>query len=145
VVPFSQFFPAGRADVRLIDRLTRPGDLQGLLRMAVGGLQQVMRRGVFALPPSVINATADFKKSADPMRGFLEERIESRHPMNTEFVARTDIYNAYTTWAAQNGFMQVSAQRFYEGFAMAAVDGLEFPVKSITRDGVNGYKGIAIR
>lgn len=113
--------------------------------MAVGGLQQVMQRGSFAIPRSVADATADFKRSADPMRGFIEDRLESQHPSMSTFVARTDVYNAYTVWAAQNGFMQVSAQRFYEGFAMAAVDGLQYPVRSIVLHGVNGYKGIALR
>jgi len=145
VVPFSRFFPAGRADVRLIDRLTAQANLQGLLRMAVGGLQQVMQRGSFAIPRSVANATADFKRSADPMRGFIEDRLESKHPHDTTFVPRTEVYNAYTTWAAQNGFMQMSAQRFYEAFTMAAVEGMQYPVRIIRVDGVNGYRGISIK
>ena len=113
--------------------------------MAVGGLQQVMRRGAFALPPTVANATADFKKAADPMRGFIEDRIESKHPHDSNFISRTDVYNNYITWAAQNGFQQMSAQRFYEAFSMAAVEGLEYPVRIVRVDGVNGFKGVELR
>jgi phage/plasmid-associated DNA primase len=104
-----------------------------------------MRRGSFALPPSVISATDKFKREADPMRGFIDERVESKHPNNAPFIARTDIYNAYTTWATLNGFMQMSAQRFYESFMAAAVDTMEFPIKIAMRDGHRGFRGIVLR
>lgn len=144
VVPFTAFFPAGRADPVLIDRLTRQQSLQGLLRGAVGGLQQVMRRGAFDIPPSVARATERFKMEADPLRGFIEERVECKHPNTTSFISRTDVYNAYTTWAALNGFHQMSAQRFYESFGAAIVDVSEFPVKAITVRGIRGYRGISL-
>jgi putative DNA primase/helicase len=145
VVPFSAFFPAGRADPTLIDRLTRPEELQGLLRAAVGGLQQVMRRGAFAIPPSVANATERFKMEADPMRGFIEERIEFLHSNATGFTPRTELYLAYSAWAGINGFHQMSAQRFYEGFTSAAVDVSTHPVVPVTRDGTRGFKGLMVK
>ena len=126
-------------------RLTSQENLQGLLRSAVGGLQQVMRRGEFALPQSVISATHKFKMEADPLRGFLQERVASHHPNNPHWVPRTDVYNAYTTWSAQNGFHQMSAQRFYESFMAAAVDTFDNPVGEMGRNGVRGIKGISLR
>lgn len=145
VVPFSAFFPAGKADPSLIDRLTRPEVLQGLLRASVGGLQSIMRRGAFSLPRSVVNATERFKKEADPMRGFIEERVVSRHPNNAGWTARQDFYLAYTTWANINGFHQMSAQRFYESFVAAGVSAWEYPMRNARRDGIDGYIGIAIK
>jgi len=145
VVPFSAFFPAGKADVALVHRLTSQGDLQGLLRSAVGGLQQVMRRGAFSAPASVADATRNFKMEADPIRGFIEERIVSKHPNDVVHVARTDIYMAYTTWSSLNGFHQMSAQRFYETFVAACVDALTYPVREVTISGVRGFKGIELR
>jgi len=145
VVPFSAFYPAGRADVRLIDRLTSPANLQGLLRMAVGGLQQVLRRGAFAMPPSVAGATDKFKRDSDPMRGFIDERIEPRHPSNAPFVPRTELYNAYTIWSALNGFHQMSAQRFYESFMAACIDTVQQPIRTVMHHGINGFRGIALR
>lgn len=144
VVPFTAFFPAGRADPGLIDRLTSQANLQGLLRGAVGGLQQVMRRGAFAMPPSVTDATRKFKMEADPMRGFLDERVRSRHPNDPVWTPRTDVYMAYTTWASVNGFHQMSAQRFYEGFMAAAIDTYAHPISDVIRQGVRGYKGIEL-
>jgi len=145
VVPFRAFFPAGKADVTLVDRLTSYANLQGLLRAAVGGLQQVMRRGSFALPPSVTSATQRFKMEADPMRGFIEERVVSKHPNEGSFTPRTEIYNAYTTWATMNGFHQMSAQLFYEKYMAACVDTFTNPINEYTKSGVRGYKGVEMR
>jgi putative DNA primase/helicase len=145
VVPFSAFFPAGRADPVLIDRLVAQANLQGLLRYAVGGLQAVMRRGSFSLPASVINATQRFKQEADPLRAFLDECVVSKHPNDTAFVPRTEFYVRYTSWGSANGFHQMSAARFYESLLAAAADAFEFPVKSVKTNGVFGYRGMELR
>ena len=100
-----------------------------------------MRRGSFVLPASVANATERFKMEADPMRGFIEERIEFT---KDTFTPRTEIYTGYTTWATINGFHTMSAQRFYESFIAAAVDVSSSPVKPTVRDGVRGYVGMRL-
>jgi phage/plasmid-associated DNA primase len=82
---------------------------------------------------------------ADPMRGFIEERVVFHHENNSAFAGRTEIYNAYVGWAAVNGFHQMSAQRFYESFLTAAVDTSTFPVVPVTRDGFKGYRGVEIK
>lgn len=139
-MPFTAFFPAGRAQTNLIDRLTSQANLQGLLRSSVAGLQAVLRRGAFDIPPSVQRATERFKMEADPMRGFIEERVIN----NPGFTPRMDFYNAYTAWAGINGFHTMSAQRFYESFVAAAIDTLEKPFRVVTLDGNRGYRGIAL-
>ena len=141
-MPFSAFFPAGKADPTLIGRLTRQSELQGLLRAAVGGLQQVMRRGAFALPPSVIIATERFKNEADPLRAFIEERV--RLGPDT-FTPRPELYAAYSTWATVNGYHSMSTARFYESVLAAAVDIAHTPITIVTRKGVRGFRGIELR
>ena len=110
------------------------------MRMAVGGLQRVMDRGAFRIPPSVVSATERFKEEADPVRGFIRERVRYEHMSTAPFVPRSDLYTAFVAWSAGNGFHQGSASRFYEQLVMA----LERPIKSIKLDGVYGYRGIVL-
>jgi putative DNA primase/helicase len=145
VIPFSAFFPAGTADVSLVHRLTSQANLQGLLRGAVSGLQSVMRRGSFRIPASVSNATRRFKMEADPLRGFIESRVRSKHPNDTVFSPRTDFYMAYTTWSSLNGFHQMSAQRFYESFVTACIDTFDNPIREVVVRGNRGYKGVELQ
>lgn len=145
VIPFTAFFPAGKADPSLIGRLTTPQELRGLLRNAVGGLQNVMRRGAFSLPASVVEATRRFRDEADPMRGFIEDAITFHHANNQVFTARTDIYARYTAWAAINGFHAMSAQRFYESFITAATDITNTPIRTVAVNGTRGYRCITTK
>lgn len=144
VVPFTAFFPAGKADPTLIDRLTRTEELQGLLRYAVGGLQNVMRKGGFTIPASVEKATARFRDEADPMRSFITDCVRFTHEA---FMPRTDLYQRYASWSVVNGFHAMSAQRFYEGFTTAAIDmASNVAIRSTTNaNGVRGYRGIELR
>lgn len=137
-MPFTAFFPAGVADPTLIDSLTAPRVLQGLLRTAVGGLQSVMRRGMFADPQSVRRATQRFREEADPVRGFIKERllVGGRYFMN-----RVDIYNSYVAWATVSGYSPMSAARFYESFNSCIVGK---PIVVTKLNGANGYRGVRI-
>jgi P4 family phage/plasmid primase-like protien len=145
VVPFPAFFPAGVADPTLIGSLTSQRSLQGLLKYAVAGLQQVMRRGRFCMPASVVGATQRFRMEADPIRGFIEERIAFHHEYEGVFTARSEIYAAYTTWSILNGFHQMSAQRFYESFLAATTDINKQSLKIKMRNGIRGFGNVAIR
>lgn len=107
--------------------------------MAVGGLQQVMRRGAFTIPPSVSAATQRFRREADPIRGFIDERIKATP--NT-FTPRSDVYGEYAAWASMNGFMQMSAARFYESFTAACAE--THPTRAVMRDGTRGFTGLSI-
>lgn len=103
-----------------------------------------MRRGSFTLPPSVIEATARFKMEADPLRAFLDECVRSKHPNDAVFTPRTEFYMRYTSWGSANGFHQMSAARFYESLLAAAADAFEYPVKPVTVQGTQGYRGMEL-
>ena len=104
-----------------------------------------MRRGGFSLPRSVADATRRFRLEADPMRGFMEERVESHHPNDPHKVPRTEVYMAYTTWAGLNGFQPMSAHRFYESFVAASVDAFDYPVMERTVRGTKVFMGMSIK
>jgi P4 family phage/plasmid primase-like protien len=145
VIPFTAFFPAGKANPTLIDRLTRPEVLQGLLVRSVMGLQSVMRRGKFNTPPSVLTATAKFRNEADPLRAFIDDRVEFRHADNSPWINRTELYMAYSVWAGTNGYHTLSAQLFYEKFATAIVGVTPYEFRTVKKDGYSGFRGLVIK
>ena len=82
---------------------------------------------------------------ADPMRGFIEERITFHRAGDDLFTPRTDIYGAYSAWAALNGFSAMSAQRFYEALVMVATDMSQHPIRTSAQNGVRGFVGISLK
>lgn len=101
----------------------------------------MLRRGAFTMPASVVKATERFRREADPMQGFIEERVRNEPEV---FTPRTELYTAYTAWAGVNGFHSMSAGRFYEAFTAAALTA-ELRPRITTNGGVRGYRGIGIR
>jgi putative DNA primase/helicase len=142
VIPFTGFYPAGKADTSLIHRLTIPQELQGLLRASVAGLQQLLNRGAFRMPESVRKATEHFRIEADPIRGFISERVRAVHSYKA-WLGRTELYAEYVAWAGTNGFSQMSNSRFYEQFNAALVELLPLAIP-ITLNGYPGYRAIEL-
>lgn len=139
VVPFTGYFPAGRADLGMLEKLTTPTELQGLLVRAVAGLQRVMQRQAFALPSAVQEATTQYRQTADPVRSFLVEQVEA---CPDGFLPRTELYARYRTWSETNGRKPLSAAKFYNQVAAVSPDTLGAPIHEHTRVGQRGFLGV---
>lgn len=142
IVPFTSYFPPGVADPGLTGRLTKPEELAGLLVLAVAGLRRLMERGHFELPAVVEQATAEFRRAADPVRSFLHEKTKGDYDA---WMPRTDLFGAYTAWADDNGYKPMGAATFYERAAEAGEDVFGHPLGTKGRKGVRGFAGIAWR
>lgn len=133
VVPFTQFFDKPIPD--LILKLTTDEELEGLLVLAVQGLQRLMARGRFEIPPSVAKATEEFRMIADPVHAFVDECIEQ----GKGFTPRQDVYDSYQRWCILNNHYKLSARQFYERFIAVAAP------RAVTRHGTRGYRDIKVR
>jgi len=115
VVPMNQRITD--EDPRLIEKLTTEAELEGLLVKAVSGLNRLMERGKFKLPPSVQAARREYRERLDTVEAFLsEECILSPQA----WIARPELYGKYQKWATDGGRPPVSAivfnDRLREGF-----------------------------
>lgn len=142
VLPFMRFFAAGEADVHMTAKLTSPEELRGLLVVAVAGLQRVMARRAFELPPAVMTATQGFRRSADPIRSFLAEHVESAHDY---FQPRTPIHSRYRMWTDANGYEHVTASEFYDQLVEVAPEILGSHPAVTAINGERGFKHIRLR
>lgn len=137
VVPFTQYFPPEKADPRIEQQLHSPAELEGLLRLSVDGLRRLMARGKFDPPQAVTDATALFRRDADPVRSFLSEYAPG---LITDWQPRHDVYRAYTEWAGLNGHRTMSAGVFYERVAAADRDVDGYQVVAKIRQGTRGLQ-----
>lgn len=142
VLPFPR--KIANPDPLLPVRLFTPEALSGFLRVAVEALRRVMERGSLNSPASVRRSTAHFRREANPMHSFIDERIRSHHPDNSNMLQRNELYAEYKMWCAVNGMQAMSAIRFYESFMMTAVEALEYPVRQVRRNYGRFVSGISI-
>ncbi len=97
LIPFSAYFPEGKRDPKLTEKL-QP-ELGGILSWAVEGCLAWQRGGLCA-PEAVLNATTDYFETQDVLGVWLEEQIEQSKAYNT---SSGDLYRAYKGWTEAKG------------------------------------------
>ena len=111
VVPFDTTLNESNLDRTLLDKLTTPEELSGLLNRAVAEHRQLLESGRLTESEKMARAKDEFDQASDSTRLFLEERVEECSPYDE--IDRTDLYNAYKDWCAFNRINPVSARRLY--------------------------------
>lgn len=142
VVPFIGYFPEGKADTTLRDKLTTPSELEGLLVRAVFGLRNLMERGSFDIPQSVKTETGYFRRVANPVRAFAEDRLIADRD---SWIPRRNLYVAYQEWAEEAELETLTPAKFYEALDDAALGVFGQQVNARKRQGERGYLGMAFR
>lgn len=134
VVPFPNSF-VGREDRGLDARITTSAELEGILRYAVEALPALMARGRLPEPESVKEAKAEFVRSGDQVRAWLEERCVFDPEAWTP---RADLYGAYRE-DAEDLRSLLSPREFYERLGQIS------DVADKKRQGARGFRGVSIR
>src|SRR5439155_19920738 len=94
-------------DPGLSDKLA--GEIGGFLVRAVAGLQRLMARGRFALPPSVERARERYRYMLDTVRAFVREECR----LDPEaWVDRADVYRSYKEWCRVGGRLFLASTTF---------------------------------
>lgn len=137
VVPMMAYFPAGVADPSVEAKMHTPEELEGLLVLAVRGLNRVMARGRFEIPESVQAEMAEFRRVADPVRAWLEDLADRRAA--GDWLTRTELYGDYTRWSSSNGYQPVGAARLYERVESASSGTGAIALTPRKRQGTRGY------
>ncbi len=133
IIPFDRRFQAGKADRRLIDRLTTPGELSGLLNHGLIRLEDLQQRGAFSTSDSGEAAKERFRTDSDSVAGFIDDAcrvdVDARTP-------KPRFYTAYKEWCADSNRRPKGKQKFNRQLAQR--------FNEITIQGVRMWDGIAL-
>lgn len=108
VIPFPNSFE-GRQDPRLLERLTTPGNLSGLLNRALHGLRRLEQKNGFTMGPSLQEAHKKYQQEADNISGFLAECCEIGPSLT---YPRKELFLRYTEWCQENGMKPTTKKKF---------------------------------
>ena len=112
VVPFDTSLNESNLDRTLLDQLTTPEELSGLLNRAVAEYRQLLESGRLTESEKMARAKQGFDQESDSTRLFLEERVEECSPYDE--IDRTVLYGAYKDWCVFNRTNPVSPRRLYK-------------------------------
>ena len=112
ILRFPNQFPPGHTarDERLIEKLTTPGELSGLLNWSIEGLRRLKARGYFEEPASSRSELEEYRRTNDSVRAFAEEFL-AEDP--TGRVERASVFPHYRVFCGEENLRPVAAQRFY--------------------------------
>ena len=110
VVPLDTSFNEPDLDRNLLDKLTTPDELSGLLNRAIAGYRQLLDSGLTE-SEKMVRAKDGFDLVSDSTRLFFDERVQECSL--DEHVNRSELYRAYRARCDVHRFSPVSAPRFY--------------------------------
>jgi putative DNA primase/helicase len=92
-----------KPDPTLKDTLT--GELPGIFRWALDGLDRLQERGAFVTPKSAAKYMETLEESGSPVKQFLTERCEFGNDKHGEdfYVNKDLLYNEWKLWCHNNG------------------------------------------
>ena len=109
IVPFPNRFEGDDADPDILAKMTTPGELSGLLNLAIEGLRRLEARGRFEEPETVTKAMDNYQQIADPLQAFLREKCVCDVP--GAVVGKTELYEAYTKFCHEEGVKYIEGRR----------------------------------
>ena len=99
---FDKKFVGGKEDTKLLEKLTTPDELSGLLNMALTGLKQLIDEGGFH-DKDIEDIRRDYEEHTNDVNTFLyrECLVDITNPEYSTLA--TDVYAAYVTFCVKRG------------------------------------------
>jgi P4 family phage/plasmid primase-like protien len=129
-------------DPELAAKVTTSAELEGFLVRAVAGLARVMKTGRFTRATPITRAETEFRRHADPVRGFLADKAVAELDA---WISRADLHAAFKNWATEAGTAALSAKRFAEKVREVHFEAFGYPCTESIRVGTRGWAGIRLR
>lgn len=124
IVEFPNQIKPEKMDHGLIEKLTTPEELSGLLNLALRGLKRLRDNNwTFSYRLKLDDVRRMYRRLSDPVFAFLEDRCM---PDPNASVSKAALYEAYKRYARKKGLVVVSQKKFgqlVEGNTLIPVDG----------------------
>lgn len=99
IVVFPNVFSEDKRDLKILEKLTTPEVLSGLLNFALEGLKRLLEKRDFSFSRSVEQIRQDYKRKASPVAAFFDDKIEVS---TDEWVPKDELYNAFLRYCREN-------------------------------------------
>ncbi len=111
ITEFKQKFEGEDANSALINLLTIPDELSGLLRILVAIAARIMMRGRLSRSPTTEQLRAEWGQRAEPVAAFIHDSLIANQ---AAFVSKKDVYTAYMAWCQRQNFVPCGNRTFNE-------------------------------
>lgn len=111
IIPFAY---RGKKDPNLLEKLTVPHEMSGLLNIAIKGLRRLEIKGGFTENEASRKALETYRETIDSVAAYIQERITID---NKAAESKQEIFAAYKRWCEEAGLKSLGRNRFNVRFA----------------------------
>ena len=136
ILDFPGRFPQGSPsrDETILQKLTTPKELSGLLNLAVTGLRRLKARGYFAVPATAQANLEEYQRTNDSVRLFCSELVEQNNQCRVD---RGTLFARYRNFCADENLKAVGSRRFCSRLREIFPD-----ISEVKSNGMNYWIGI---
>jgi len=98
LLSFPNTFEGENADPNILEKLTTPEELSGLLNWALEGLHRLLKNGDFTYGKTVEEVQEQYEELSDPLYAYVKEHLEVSHG---EAIAKDELYEHYAKWCRE--------------------------------------------
>ena len=112
VVPFTRGFGYDDEDnentvnLNIADEIIET-ELPGILNKALEGLKRLKQRGYFKEPQSCLDAKNSWLDCANPVAGFIRDRVDITKHYTTDKIPFNDLYSKFVDYCAEQNILRV--------------------------------------
>lgn len=103
LIKFDKRFEGNDADIDLLQKLTTPEEMSGLLNKALSSLDTLLRNGKFSYNKTVEEVERLYRIESDPVELFVEECVKRSENITFKSV----MHQEYVRWCLDNGVSPV--------------------------------------
>jgi putative DNA primase/helicase len=111
ITEFKQKFEGEHANPKLIDVLTAPDELSGLLRILVALVGRIIERGGLSRSPTTEQLRSEWGQRADTVAAFIHGCLIANQ---AGYSGKKDVYAAFVEWCQRQNFLACGNRTFNE-------------------------------
>lgn len=111
IVVFPNQFINDKADPNILQKLTTPEELSGLLNLVLPALKRLLEKGQFSLSKTTEEIREDYIRKSSPIAAFVKDCLE----LDSEaFIIKKDLYNGFAEYCRIRNLPVVTQDTFFK-------------------------------
>jgi putative DNA primase/helicase len=111
IVVFPNQFANDKADPYILQKLTAPEELSGLLNLAIQGLKHLLKNGTFSYSKTTEQIKEDYIRKSSPVAAFIMDCMEVD---SDAFIEKKELYVVFAEYCRVRGLPTVSQDSFFK-------------------------------
>jgi len=109
LINFPNTFEGKKCDPHILEKITKPEELSGLLNYALEGLYRLLKNNGFSYSKTVEETREQYKTLSDPVYSFVQKFIGTD---TTGFLLKDNVYGKYIEWCKKKDLPTIPKNMF---------------------------------